>query len=60
MEGKAQNITSVVESNLKEQIQNQIKSALEQLNSYFLVHPDILLNLLGISMDDLEEHIVWI
>lgn len=60
VKGFSESITSIVESNLKEQIQNQISSALEQMNSYFLVHPDILLNILGITMDDLEEHIVWI
>lgn len=60
VKGFSENITEVVESNLKEQIEEQTKLALEQLNSYFLVNQDILLNLLGISLDDLEEHIVWV
>lgn len=60
VKGFSENITEVVESNLKEQLQEQIQKALEQMNSYFLVNQDILLNLLGISLDDLEEHIVWV
>jgi hypothetical protein len=60
VKGFSENITDVVESNLKEQIEEQTKLALEQMNSYFLVNQDILLNLLGISLDDLEEHIVWV
>lgn len=60
VEGFSENITDVVESNLKEQLQEQTQQALEQLNSYFLVNQDILLNLLGISLDNLEEHIVWV
>lgn len=62
VKGLSENITDVVESNLREQIEEQTKLALEQLNSYFLVNQEILLNLLGISLDDLnyiEEHIVW-
>jgi hypothetical protein len=58
--GFSENITRVVESNLKEQIQEQTKKVLEQLNSYFAANKDIFLNLLGISLDDLEEHIVWV
>jgi hypothetical protein len=58
--GFSENITKVVESNLKEQIQEQTKTLLVQLNSYFAVNEDIFLNLLGISLDDLEEHIVWV
>jgi hypothetical protein len=59
VKGFSENITKVVESNLKEQIQQQTKNVLEQLNSYFAVNKDIFLNLLGISLDDLEERIVW-
>ena len=60
VKGFSESITSIVESNLREQIEDQTKAALEQMNSYFLVHPEILLNLLGITMDDLEEHIVFV
>jgi hypothetical protein len=33
---------------------------LENLNSYFEVNPEIVLGLLGISMDDLGEHVAWV
>jgi len=60
VKGFSESITTVVESNLKEQIQEQLKSTLEKLNSYFHVNPEILLSLLGITMDDLEEHVVFV
>lgn len=54
------NITKVVEDNLRDQILEQSRAAVENLNAYFLVNPNMLLNLLGISMDDLEENVVWV
>lgn len=54
------NITGILEENLREQILEQTKVAIENLNSYFLVNPDMLLNILGISMEDLEENVVWV
>jgi len=54
------NITKVVEENLKDQILEQSRIAIENLNSYFLVNPNMLLTMLGISMDDLEENVVWV
>ncbi|CAB9505879.1 expressed unknown protein [Seminavis robusta] len=60
VKGFSENITNVVKTNLKEQIQEQTTAAIEQLNSYFVVNQDIFLNLLGISLDDLEEHIKWV
>jgi hypothetical protein len=54
------NITGILEENLKEQILEQTKIAIENLNSYFLVNPDMLLSILGISMEDLEENVVWV
>jgi hypothetical protein len=53
-------ITEAVEANLKEQIKNQIGAALEHLNLYFMMNPDLLLGLLGIKMADLEENVVWV
>jgi len=55
-----ENITQVVEDNLKEQILEQSRLAMENLNSYFQVNPNMLLTILGISMDDLEENVVWV
>ena len=53
-------ITKVVEENLREQVHQQAKAALENLNGYFLVNPNMLLNLLGISMDDLDDNVIWV
>lgn len=55
-----ENITKVVEENLRDQILEQSRAAIENLNAYFLVNPNMLLSLLGISMDDLEENVVWV
>ena len=42
-------LTEVVEGNLKEQIQEQAQNAIENMNSYFLVNPDLLLNLVSLA-----------
>lgn len=55
-----ESITRVVEENLRDQILEQCRAAVEHLNAYFLVHPNMILNLLGVSMDDLEEHVVFV
>lgn len=53
-------ITKVVEENLREQVQQQANAALESLNSYFLVNPNMLLNILGVSMEDLDDTVIWV
>ena len=53
-------ITKVVEENLREQVEQQAKAVLENLNSYFLVNPTMLLDLLGISMEDLDDNVIWV
>ena len=53
-------MTQIMATNLKDQIQEQIELALENINSYFEVNPDMMLGLLGITMDDLEERVVWV
>ena len=53
-------ITKVVGENLREQVHQQAKAALENLNSYFLVNPNLLLDLLGISMEDLDDNVIWV
>ena len=54
-------LMDVVVTNLKDQIQEQlVQNILESLNSYFLINPNLLLNVLGISMDDLDENVVWV
>ena len=60
VKGFSDNITEAVESNLKQQVRDQIRLALENLNSYFMVNPDLLLGILGITMNDLEENVVWV
>jgi hypothetical protein len=45
------NITRVVEENLRDQIFLQCLSAVDHLNGYFAVHPQLLLHLLNVSMD---------
>lgn len=56
----ADNITRVVEENLRDQILEQSRAAVDNLNAYFSVNPNMLLNLLGISMEDLEENVVFV
>lgn len=56
----AKDLTDMVKTNLKEEIQSQVGSAMDNLNSYLLVNPDMILDLLGISVDDLGDNIVWI
>lgn len=49
------NITKIIEDNLKEQMNDQSKTAIQNLNGYFLLNPNMLLDLLGIAIDDLDE-----
>jgi len=53
-------ITQLVRENMKEQISLSINDVLEHLNSYMEVNPDIMLKILGITIDDLEENIAWV
>jgi hypothetical protein len=38
----------------------QIEEALRNMNDYFVSSPDVLLTLLDISLDDLEDKIVYV
>ena len=60
VKGFSDNITTIVASNLKEQVREQLEKALNNVNGYCEVNPDVMLGLLGITMDDLEERIVWV
>jgi len=53
-------ITEIVQLNLKEQIISQIHITLEHINAFIEVNPDLMLSVLGITIDDLEENIVWV
>eukprot|EP00934_Nitzschia_sp_Nitz4_P008332 Nitzschia sp. Nitz4//scaffold43_size134323//59252//64701//NITZ4_003299-RA/size134323-processed-gene-0.11-mRNA-1//1//CDS//3329551948//8322//frame0 len=54
------NITQIVASNLSDQVRVQLDLALENLNGYFAVNPDLMLGFLDITIDDLEEKVVWV
>ena len=54
------NITQAVEENLKEQIKDQVKTTIENLNEYFHAHPNMLLHILGVALEDLDEHVVFV
>ena len=41
-------LTEIVECNLREQIHEQAQNAIENINSYFLINPDLLLNLVSV------------
>ena len=58
VEAFSDDITKVVAENLKDQVLDQVSKALKSVNSYFLVNPEMLLTLLGVSLDDLEDHII--
>ena len=60
VEGFSDNITEIVEVNLKEQIVNQVHDTLEKLNSVIEGNPDLFLGILGITIVDLDENIVWV
>ena len=53
-------IREQIQTNLREQIREQIQNVIENLNSYFLMNPGFLFNVLGITMDDLEDNVVWV
>lgn len=60
MSGFSKNVTDILHNTLKEEIVSQIHLALEHLNAFIEVNPDLILKVLGITMDDLEENIVWV
>jgi hypothetical protein len=53
-------ITQLVRENLQEQISRSIHEVLDHLNRYMEVNPDIMLKILGITIDDLEENVAWV
>lgn len=60
VEGFADRFTEIMSTNLCEQVRNQIEEALKNMNSYFESNPEVLLGLLDITLDDLDEKIVWV
>lgn len=53
-------ITQIVKENLRKQMALSVENALETLNKYIEVNPDLMLKILGISIDDLEENVAWV
>jgi hypothetical protein len=53
-------ITQAVRENLQEQVTLTIDNTLESLNKYIEVNPDLMLKVLGITIDDLEENVAWV
>jgi hypothetical protein len=60
VEGFGDRFTEIMATNLQQQVKMQIDEALTNLNNYFVSSPDILLTLLDISLDDLEEKVVYV
>jgi len=60
LKGFSHQITEIVQDNLKEQIVKQVHTVLEQTNSFIDSNPDLMMNILGITMNDLEESIVCV
>ena len=60
VEGFGDRFTDIMAANLQEQIQIQIEEVLKNLNDYFVTSPEVLLTVLDISLDDLEEKVVYV
>jgi hypothetical protein len=60
VDGFGDRFTEIMAANLQEQIRMQIEEALRNMNDYFVSSPDVLLTLLDISLDDLEDKIVYV
>jgi hypothetical protein len=60
VKGFEDNITQIMVANLNDQLREQIDLALQNLNGYFEVNPDLMLGILGITIDDLDEKVVWV
>ena len=52
--------TEIISSNLCEQVRKQAEEALLSMNGYFAENPTVLLGVLDISLDDLDEMMVFV
>ncbi len=59
LKGFRDQITEIVQDNLKEQIVKQVHIVLEHVNGFIDANPDLLMRILGTTMNDLEETIVF-
>ena len=55
LKGFRDQITHVVQVNVKDQIESQVRIALDHVNDMFDTNSDLLLRMLGTSLDDLER-----
>jgi len=53
-------ITAIVRLNLKNQLLRTINATIATINSYIEANPDIVLKLLGITIDDLDMNTAWV
>lgn len=53
-------ISGIVEQNIRHQVLQQIHDALEHVNAFIEVNSDIVLKLLGITIEDLDENVAWV
>jgi hypothetical protein len=60
VDGFGDKLTDIISANLCDQVRMQIEEALHNLNQYFAANPKVILGLLDISLDDLEERVVWV
>jgi len=58
LKGFRDQVTGIVQHNLKDQIVNQVHILLEHANGFIDANPEQLTKILGITMDDIEETIV--
>lgn len=60
LNGLSLQITTIVQDNLKDQLETQVQNVLEQVNNLVDSNPELLLNVLGITINELDENIVCI
>jgi hypothetical protein len=53
-------ITNIVKENLQSQLSLAFEKSLETINKYIEVNPELMLKILGITIDDLEENVAWV
>jgi hypothetical protein len=53
-------ITAIIRLNLKNQLLKTINATIAGINSYIEANPEILLKLLGITLDDLDMNTAWV
>lgn len=60
LKGFRDQITEIVQDNLKEQISQQVHIILDQANGLIYNNPDLLMQILGVTVNNLEESIICV